>query len=115
MGAFDFAAAKSALRRVVHDTLGVDALYQDDSMSDPVAITARWHNKIDRFGDPESQGYAEIVQGIDRIGLIPEYYPDITFRRGGTVTFPAYGNAFVLQVLEPADGPHTRWWQAVPA
>jgi hypothetical protein len=112
---FDFAAAKSLLRRRVHDTLAVDASYQDDTMSEPACIKARWHSKIDRFGDPQEQGYAEIVQGVDRVGLVPEDYPEITFKRGGVVTFPKYGNAFSLQVLEPADGALTRWWQAVLA
>jgi hypothetical protein len=110
---FDFATAKSRLRRSVHNTLAVDASYQDDTMSEPVAIKARWHNKIDRFGDPAEQGYAEAVLGVDRVGLVPEDYPDLTFKRGGVVTFPAYGNAFVLQTLEPADGVLVRWWQAV--
>lgn len=112
---FDFATAKLNLRRAVHSTLGVDATYVDDSLSEPVPITARWHNKIDRFGDPEDMGYAEAVQGIDRIGIIPTDYPTVTFKRGGRVSFPAYGNAFILDVLEPSDGPLTRWWQAVLA
>ena len=110
--AFNFATAKSKARRVVHDTLAVDALYQDDSMSAPQEIKARWHSKIDRFGDSESQGNAEMILGIDRIGIIPDDYPELTFRQGGIVTFPDYGNAFALQVLEPKDGTLTRWWQA---
>lgn len=110
---FDFAAAKSTARRAVHSTLGVQAFYLDDTMSEPVEIKARWHNKIDRFGDPLEQGYAEIVQGIDRIGFVPEDYPALTFKRGGIVRFPGYGDKeFMLEVLEPADGPLTRWWQA---
>lgn len=113
--AFSFATAKSRLRRVVHNALAVDATYVDDSMSEPVEIKARWHNKIDRFGDPLEQGYAEIVQGVDRIGFIPEDYPGMTFKKGGVVAFPDYGNAFSLQVLEPSDGVLTRWWQAIPA
>lgn len=112
---FDFATAKSRLRRSVHDTLAVDATYQDDTMSDPAPIRARWHNKIDRFGDPQQLGYAEIVQGVDRIGLVPSDTPDISFRAGGVVTFAIYGNAFRLDVLEPSDGVLVRWWQAVPA
>lgn len=110
---FDFAALKSATRRVVHDALGVSAFYQDDTMSAPKAITARWHNKIDRYGDLQDQGYAEVVEGVDRIVLFPCDYPALNFKRNGVVTFPAYGNSFRLDILEPADGPEQAVWQAV--
>lgn len=111
--AFDFAALKAKTRRVVHDTLGVEAFYQDDSMSAPRPIRARWHNKVDRFGDLMDQGYAEVVQGVDRIVLFPRDYPTINFVRGGVVTFPAYQRSFRLEVLEPKDGPDQAVWQAV--
>lgn len=109
--AFDFASAKLALRRTVHDTMAVDAFYEDDSMNAPEAIRARWHNKIDRFGDLENAGYAEIVQGIDRIVLFPGDTPALTFRHGGKVRFPGYGNAFTLEYLEPPTGPLQQVWQ----
>lgn len=115
--AFDFAAVKSKSRRAVHDTLAVDALWTDNSVDDaePVEIKARWHNKIDRFGDPQTLGFAEIIQGIDRIVLVPEDYPGVTFKRGDRIDFPAYSNAFILNLLEPADGPLLRIWQVALA
>lgn len=109
---FDFASAKAHLRRTVHDTLAVDAFYEDDSMSVPVAIRARWHNKIDRFGDLESSGFGEFIQGVDRIVLIPEDTPNVKFRKGGRVRFPAYGRTFALDLLEPRTGPLQQVWQA---
>jgi hypothetical protein len=110
--AFDFASAKALLRRTVHDTLAVEAFYEDDSMSVPAPIRARWHNKIDRFGDPESMGYAEYVQGVDRIILFPGDTPLLTFRKGGRVRFPAYGNTFKLDVLETRTGALQQVWIA---
>ena len=111
--AFSFAALKAKTRRVVHDTLAVDAFYQDNSMSAPQPIRARWHNKTDRFGDLMDQGYAEVVQGADRVMVFPCDYPTLNFVRGGVVTFPEYRRAFRLDVLEPSDGPHAAIWQAV--
>lgn len=113
--AFDFALLKAKTRRVVHDTLAVEAFYQDDSMSAPQTIHARWHNKVDRFGDLMDQGYAEVVQGVDRVVLFPSDYPTLNFVRGGVVTFPSYRRSFRLEVLEPADGPEVAVWQAVTA
>lgn len=111
--AFDFAALKSETRRVVHDTLGVSAFYKDDSMNAPYPIRARWHNKIDRFGNLQDQGYAEQVEGIDRVVLFPEDTPRLTFVRNGTVTFVAADVTLRLQVQEPKDGPLEVVWQAV--
>ncbi|MNK62103.1 hypothetical protein D3C87_812720 [compost metagenome] len=113
MAAFDFAAAKATVRRVVQTTLGVPALYRESDMADaPVALTARWHNKIDRFGDIENQGYAEFIQGIDRIVLIPSDTPALVFKKDVLIEFPAYGKVFTLQVKEKSSGPLEEIWQA---
>jgi len=110
---FDFADLKSLSRRVVHTTLGVSAFYQDDSMSAPEPIRARWHNKINRFGDLQEQGYAELVEGIDRIILFPQDNPTVNYSVGGVVTFPKWGISFRLQSLEPSDGPDQAVWQVI--
>lgn len=110
---FDFADLKSLTRRVVHTTLGVSAFYQDDSMSAPEPVRARWHNKIDRFGDLQQQGYAELVEGIDRIILFPRDTPTLNFRTGGVVTFTNWGISFRLQTLEPMDGLDQAVWQVI--
>ena len=112
--AFDFAELKSQTRRVVHDTLGVSALYKDATMSAPKEIRARWlSQKIDRYGDLVEQGYAEVVEGIDRVVLFPSDYPTLNFCRGGEITFPAYKRSFRLDVLEPVTGPDQVVWQVV--
>lgn len=110
---FDFADLKAETRRAVHDTLGVVAFYQDDSMSAPEEVKARWFNKTAKFGDLVEQGYAEVIEGVDRVVLFPCDHPTIEFKRGGNITFPQYGLNFVLEVLEPSDGPLEAVWQVV--
>ena len=125
---FDFAKAKANARQAVHTTLGVQAFYQDSSLSSPVEVRARWHNKIDRFGDLDNQSYAEIIQGIDRVVFEAAVARSLNMKRGGTVTFPAYGAgmgvslgsplggeevgppAFILSVREPNSGPFSETW-----
>lgn len=112
---FDFASAKANARRVVHATLAVDALYTDASVSDadPVDIKARWHNKLELFGDPNNEGYTQMIQGIDRIVLFPGDNPEIEYKRGDIIEFPCFEKTFTIDVLESADGPLKRVWQAV--
>ena len=111
---FDFASEVAQARRVVHDTLGVAATYQDDSMDAPEDIKVRWHNKITTHGDLLETGYAQLIEGIDRIILVPEDTPDITFKRTGIVTITAWGTpgfAFTLDTQEPATGPLEQVWK----
>lgn len=110
---FDWVAAKTLVRRTVHDTMGVPALYyENDSVVTPLDVRARWHNKIDRFGDIDNQGYAEFVQGIDRIVFIPTDHPGLVLKQGARITFPAYSLTFTLQVKETKNGPLEEIWQA---
>lgn len=108
--AFDFASLKANARRVVQDTLGVAASYQDDSMVAPADIRVRYKNKLKRMGELNDEGFAEVLEGIDQIVLIPSDYPDIEFKRGGVVTIPQYGLSFALDFMEPHTGPLTRVW-----
>jgi len=108
---FDFAAAKKSTRRAVMKTLGVDALYKDDSREVPVAIRARWHSKIDRFGDMGNAGYAEVLEGIERLILDETQARALNVRRGGVVSFPTLeGIAVTLEAMEPKDGPIEEIW-----
>ncbi len=121
---FDFAQAKTNARRAIHSALAVQATYVDDSIAVPVEIKARWHNKISRpFGDLENGGYAEIIEGIDRIIFNLETVDGVdtvvdvdgfpvTLLRNGTVTFPELlpGVEFNLDHKEPATGPVEEAW-----
>ena len=112
---FDFAQAKASARRVVHATFGVQAFYKDASMNAQVETRARLHTRLARpFGDLNDGGYTEIIEGIDRIVLIPESidgYP-ITLRKAGVMTFPTMfpDVRFVLEHEHPADGPLEQSW-----
>lgn len=113
--AFDFAETKALTRRVVHQTFGVEAFYTDASVNAPIRIRARLHNRISRpFGDLDGAGYSEVIEGIDRIVLIPEDvdgYP-VALQRGGVLTFPTMlpGVEFILEHREPATGPLEEAW-----
>lgn len=110
---FDFASVKAQARRVLHDTLAVQAFYQDHSMSAPEEIRARWLNKSNVLtGDIDNQGYAEVLEAVDRIVLFPDDTPSIQFKTGGTVQFPGYGLSFVLDTREPKNGPLSQVWKA---
>ncbi len=107
---FDFASLKATTRRVVQDTLGVSATYQDDSMDEPVSVCVRYKNKVKRMGELNDGGYAEVIEGIDQIVLIPSDYPEVTFKRGGTITITQYDATYVLDFAEPTNGPLTQVW-----
>jgi hypothetical protein len=112
---FDFAALKAQARRAVHDTLAVDAVYEDAHLPEPVGLRVRWHNKISRFGDIENIGYSEIIEGINRVIFDREELNEkgIMLRRGGrvTLTAPQYeGAVLVLDSQEPHSGPINLTW-----
>lgn len=119
--AFDFASAKVTARRAVQAAFGVQAFYSDASITVPVEIRARWHNRISKpFGGlQDGDGYAEIIEGIDRIVLIPEEYEDglptgriVTLKAKGIATFPKMlpGVQFTLDYREPHTGPLEEAW-----
>jgi len=114
---FSFAKAKSLVRRTVHKTFGVPAFYKDSSLSEPVEISARWHNKIERMGDLDNQGYAEIVQGIDRVLFDAIEARTVGVKRLGEVSFPELAATptsaiptFILNTRETETGPDREIW-----
>lgn len=110
---FDFAEAKYQARRAVHETLGVSALYQDSTMSAPEPIRVRWHSKIDRMGDLENAGYAEIIEGLHRVILDAAQARLLAVRRTGVITIPVWSARLSLEALEPSDGPFEEIWTVV--
>lgn len=117
MSAFNFAELKAQCRQSLHEALAVSALYSTTAMLEPVAITVRWHNKINRVGNMEDRGYAEIIEGIDRmIFNLPELaLAGITTARGAIVTITEFNEAkFVLEAREPSDGPVEVVWLVTP-
>ena len=83
-------------------------------MSAAQPIKARWFNKVAKYGDLVETGYAEVVEGVDRVVLFPCDTPTVRFERLGVVTFPSYGRSFRLDIVEPSDGPtDQKVWQVV--
>lgn len=115
--AFNFASAKAHLRRMVHTTFGVEAFYKDASLSVPTPVTARYnHHKIDRMGDLVEAGYAEVIESIERIVLVPGDTPGLEFKRNGVVTLTDMpGVEFILTTREPAINSTDQVWQVVRA
>lgn len=112
---FDFAAAKARVRQIVHNTLSVSATYLDDTLDEAQTLNVRWHDKINRLGDLDNMGWAEQIEGIDRIIFnLPEVTSkSIVLRQGGVVTLTAalYGSVeFTLQAQEPVVGPIEVIW-----
>ena len=111
---FDFAATKLLTRRTVHTTFGVSALYQDSTLSEPLPIKVRWHSKIDRFGDNETAGYAEVIEGIHRVIFSQEEARAIGVRQTGVLIIASLDNAILtLESREPSDGPYEEVWGVV--
>lgn len=112
---FDFAALKSQVRQTVHDTLAVPALYHSVDLDVPVELTVRWHTKIDRFGDLDGMGYAEVIDGINRVIFNrPELQEHgLVLRGGGEVELTSSGFEgvrLVLVSMEPDSGPVDESW-----
>lgn len=113
--ASNFAAIKAKARRDVHASFSVSATYQDYSLDTPVPLSVRWHNKIARFGDLLDGGYAEVVEGIERIIFMRDEVEaaGLILRESGFVTITAegYENAvLVLAAQEPKVGPVEVIW-----
>lgn len=114
---FDFASAKANLRQTVHSTFGVEAFYKDASLSVPVPVVARYnHKKMDRVGDIVETGYADVVESIERIVLVPGDSPALDFKRNGRVTLSNMpGVEFVLTLRDPNTNSTDEVWQVVRA
>ena len=112
---FDWAATKATLRQTVHDVLQVDATVVVVPGDDPLPITTRWHDKINRFGNLENAGWAQVVEGIDRLIFNrPELTSKgIVLTSNSVVTLLAAGDKFQLDVKEPPNGPVEEVWVVV--
>lgn len=113
----DWASIKASSRRTVHETFGVQAFYTDAVVTVPVEMRARLH---DRTGKPygglvDGDGYADLVESVDQIVLIPEDINgnSVTLRRNGVFTFPTMfpGQSFQIDLKIPSQGPLEERWQ----
>lgn len=116
---FDFSKAKAQVRQTVHKTFGVPALYSDSSTPSPVDVRVRWYSRIEQAGDLESQGYANVIQGIDRIVFLSADARTLGVKKNGTVKIlnpvePGVDEpVFALVAREPKTGPVEEIWTVV--
>jgi hypothetical protein len=109
-----FAQIKHDARRAVHDALSVEVVYTGPDGLTTETLSVRWHNRINRHGDLDVQGYAEIVENIDRVIFDLEELAakGVTLAREGSITLPEImgGATFSLDTQEPDSGPIERIW-----
>jgi hypothetical protein len=78
----------------------------------PVAIRARWHDRLVLEGDITGGGYAQTLEGADMIVVSQSDSTALGLQRGGRITFADYDNmAFILNVRKPVDGPFEEVWE----
>lgn len=122
---FDFAEFKRSGRRAVHEIFRVEATYGDVVVNPARLCRVRLHNKLGLFQDLNSEGFAQTLEGIDRVVfsadelMTPEVVGLVTYGgfmpdTDGVITFVAYGGIqFRLDTLAPPDGPINVTWNVV--
>lgn len=108
---FDFASLKAQCRQAIHEMFSVDAWYHDKDLPEKVAIRVRWHSRINRFGNLDDAGWAEMIEGVDRIIFERDEVAPLSIRSGGLVYIHSMDEAaFTLKAQEPSDGPFEETW-----
>lgn len=112
----NLAATKARARRDIHRKMSVAAQHADNVTGVLTDITVRWHNKLAILGDLQDSGYANIIEGIDRVIFSRDELSaaGITPKRGDVVIMTAegYDNAqLILEVKEKVAGPVEEIWQ----
>lgn len=116
--AFDFAALKAAARRTVHDTLSVPASYMAPGSTVAVELRVRWYNKLAINGDLVEAGYAEMIEGINRVFFDRAELAEkgVSLQFGGRLTMTGEGmggTVLSLASQEPDIGPVVTVWRVV--
>lgn len=109
----DIATIRREARLAVHSAFATPALYQDETLAEPVEVAVRWHNRATTLGDLDGGGYAEVVARIDRVIFDREALAElpVTPRRGGTLTLTDHDDLVLkLDSKDPHDGPVTETW-----
>lgn len=112
----NFAAIKAKARRDVHNAFSVAATHTGHTSGVVTDIAVRWHNKQVMLGDLQDSGYANVIEGIERIIFDRTELAEkgIVLNRGDVITITAIGfeNArLILEDREPIVGPFEVKWQ----
>lgn len=113
--AFDFAAAKSRVQRIVHDTLAIEAEYDDGDLLVPVPLRVRWHNQLAATGDLNGEGFPVSIDTIDKVifDVAELTTKKVTISRGGRLklTAPFYGGqVLVIDTRDPKSDAAREIW-----
>lgn len=112
------AEIKAKARKAVHAAFSYSASYFDDTLNAAVHVDVRWHNRIVMQGDYDQSGYAQIIDGIERIIFDRDQLGTLGIapRRGGkvTITEPQMPvTVLILDVREKHVGPLEEKWIVV--
>lgn len=116
-----FAEIKAKARRDVHASLSVSARYESYSQEVVVDdLSVRWHNKQQLVGDMDNGGYAQMIEGIERVIFLRSELQakGVEVEEGDTLIITAVGYdnvALVLKTREPIVGPEEVIWQVARA
>lgn len=101
---------RQAARLAVHREFGVPASYlAPTDGAEPAACTVRFHTRVARFGDLDREGYAQVVEDVNRVIFLNA---EVTTARRGVVTINS--RDYVLETQEPSDDGLTSVWNVVP-
>lgn len=114
----NFAAIKAKARRDIHDGLSIAAQHRAASSNILTDLAVRWHSKQVLLGDLQDTGYANVIEGIERIIFDRDelILKAVVLREGDVVTITAEGYdnpQLVLKVREEIRGPIEVPWQVV--
>lgn len=105
--AFDFAAAKARVARIVHDTFALDATYTGPQpLAVPVPLRIRWHNQLAATGDLNGEGYPVSIDTIDKVifDVAELTAKNVKVVRGGRIVFTSgllLGQVLVVDTSDP--------------
>jgi hypothetical protein len=109
------AAVKAKARKAVHAAFSYSATYKDGTLDAAVPVDVRWHNRLVMLGDYDGAGYANVIDGIERIIFDRDQLGTlgITPRRGGVVVITENGmdnTSLTLDTREKHVGPLEEKW-----
>jgi hypothetical protein len=111
-----WADIKASMKRDVHTTFKLSAVYRAAGSETDVAIAARLHTSQAIIGDLDREGFAQVVQDINRVvfDMAELDTLGITLNRLDRVTF-ADGRAYDLDVMLETGNLDFQTWQVTPA
>jgi len=97
-------------RLAVHSEFGRPASYLSLTVGAvPVPCTVRYHTRTVRQGDLDREGYAQVVEDINRVIFLRS---EVVGERGGVVTIK--GRDYSLDFLEPSEDALFAAWNVIP-